>query len=148
MSDQDREILEVDVLFVGAGPANLAAAYRLAQLVQEHNARGEDGIEPMIVMIEKSADIGDHVLSGAVFLFAYSTMISWSYYGQQCWEHLFGQRTKILFKGLFLICVFVGAVVNLGSVLAFTDVMILCMAFPNVAGMYDTQHECLLLARH
>jgi AGCS family alanine or glycine:cation symporter len=75
-----------------------------------------------------------YVLSGAVFLFAYSTMISWSYYGQQCWEHLFGQRTKILFKGLFLICVFVGAVVNLGSVLAFTDVMILCMAFPNVAG--------------
>jgi electron-transferring-flavoprotein dehydrogenase len=66
MSEEAREALEVDVLFVGAGPANLAGAYRLAQLVQEHNARGEGSIEPMIAVIEKSADIGDHILSGAV----------------------------------------------------------------------------------
>ena len=66
MSEDARESLEVDVLFVGAGPANLAAAHRLGQLVQEHNARGENSIEPMIVMIEKSEDIGQHVLSGAV----------------------------------------------------------------------------------
>ncbi|MFH1268884.1 MAG: alanine/glycine:cation symporter family protein [Planctomycetota bacterium] len=74
------------------------------------------------------------VLSGAVFLFAYSTMISWSYYGEQCWEHLFGRRSTIVFKGLFLVCIFVGAVANLGSVLGFSDLMILSMAFPNIAG--------------
>jgi len=67
MTEETRESLDVDVLFVGAGPANLAAAYRLGQLVKEHNASADTPIEPMIVIIEKSADIGDHILSGAVF---------------------------------------------------------------------------------
>ena len=75
-----------------------------------------------------------YLLSLAVFLFAYSTMISWSYYGERCWEHLFGQKATIVFKALFLICACLGAVANLGSVLGFSDMMILCMAFPNIAG--------------
>lgn len=62
MSDAARETLEVDVLYVGAGPANLASAYRLAQKVAE----GEMSDPPMIAIIEKSADIGHHILSGAV----------------------------------------------------------------------------------
>jgi AGCS family alanine or glycine:cation symporter len=74
------------------------------------------------------------VLSVSVFLFAYSTMISWSYYGQSCWEHLFGSRSVVVFKMLYLGCIFIGSVVNLGSVLTFSDIMILCMAFPNILG--------------
>jgi len=74
------------------------------------------------------------VLTAAVFLFAYSTMISWSYYGERCWEYLFGQRSTLVFKLLFLSCIFVGAVANLGAILSFSDIMILCMAFPNIAG--------------
>jgi electron-transferring-flavoprotein dehydrogenase len=67
MTETVRETLEVDVLFVGAGPANLAGAYRLGRLVAEHNQRGESPkLEPMIAMIEKSAEVGQHVLSGAV----------------------------------------------------------------------------------
>jgi electron-transferring-flavoprotein dehydrogenase len=66
MSDESRESLPVDVLLVGAGPANLACAYRLGQLIAEHNAAGGEKIEPMIAIIEKSNDIGDHILSGAV----------------------------------------------------------------------------------
>jgi len=66
MSENGRESLEVDVLFVGAGPANLAAAYHLACKVEEHNASGQDRLEPMIAVIEKSAEVGDHILSGAV----------------------------------------------------------------------------------
>ena len=76
-----------------------------------------------------------YVLTIAVFLFAYSTMISWSYYGERCWEHLFGQRSTILFKLLFLICIVIGSIANLGAVLSFSDIMILCMAFPNILGM-------------
>jgi electron-transferring-flavoprotein dehydrogenase len=66
MSDDVREALEVDVLFVGAGPANLASALRLAQLIENHNATASSPISPMIAMIEKGAEVGDHVLSGAV----------------------------------------------------------------------------------
>ena len=66
MTDDVREALEVDVLFVGAGPANLAAAYHLARLIESHNATAANPVTPMIAMIEKSADIGGHILSGAV----------------------------------------------------------------------------------
>ncbi|MGZ7081417.1 MAG: NAD(P)/FAD-dependent oxidoreductase, partial [Thermoanaerobaculia bacterium] len=62
------ETLDVDVVIVGAGPAGLAAAYRLAQLVQAHNASGaEKKLEGLsIAVLEKGKEIGSHGLSGAV----------------------------------------------------------------------------------
>lgn len=80
------------------------------------------------------------VLSICVLLFAYSTMISWSYYGERAWVYLLdhfsglGQRTLVVYRGLFVLCVYVGAVTNLEQVLAFSDMMILVMALPNIIG--------------
>src|ERR1041384_7858413 len=64
----ERETLDVDVVIVGAGPAGLAAAYRLAQLVQAHNASGaEKKLEGLsIAVLEKGKEIGAHGISGAV----------------------------------------------------------------------------------
>jgi electron-transferring-flavoprotein dehydrogenase len=66
----ERETLEVDVLFVGGGPAGLAGAYRLAGLVQAENARrekeGEAKREFSILLVDKASEIGFHALSGAV----------------------------------------------------------------------------------
>ena len=70
MSEPERESMEVDVLFVGAGPATLASAYHLMKQVEAQNARRRsraDPIEPpVILVIEKAAGIGDHQLSGGV----------------------------------------------------------------------------------
>lgn len=74
------------------------------------------------------------ILSIAVFLFAFSTMISWSYYGERAWTYLFGEAQTQSYRVLFVICVFIGSVVNLGSVLDFSDMMLLTMAFPNMLG--------------
>ncbi len=69
----ERESLEMDVVFVGAGPANLSGAFHLAKLVAEHNSAVESGKlqakslgEIQIAVIEKGSSIGAHVLSGAV----------------------------------------------------------------------------------
>jgi len=75
------------------------------------------------------------VLSLCAVLFAFSTMISWSYYGEQSWFALFGVRSVLLFKLLFLGAAWAGAVLEPGSVIAFGDLMILGMAFPNVLGV-------------
>ncbi len=75
------------------------------------------------------------LLSVTAVLFAFSTMISWSYYGEQSWITLFGQQSVILYKVGFLLFTWAGAVFSAASVMDFGDLMILGMAFPNVAGV-------------
>ena len=78
------------------------------------------------------------VLTVAVLLFAFSTMISWSYYGLKAWTYLFGDSliTDITYKVLFLSFIIIGASMQLGAVIDFSDAMIFAMAFPNVLGIY------------
>jgi len=78
------------------------------------------------------------VLTVAVVLFAFSTMISWSYYGLKAWTYLFGESmiTDIVYKVLFLLFVVAGSSMQLGSVIDFSDAMIFAMAFPNMLGIY------------
>jgi len=78
------------------------------------------------------------VLTLAVVLFAFSTMISWSYYGLKAWSYIFGESliTDIVYKILFLGFVVVGSSMQLGSVIDFSDAMIFAMAFPNIIGIY------------
>jgi len=75
------------------------------------------------------------VLSIAVVLFAFSTMISWSYYGERCAVHLFGAWASLPYKVMFCVATFFGAVMKLGNVLDFSDLMVLGMAFPNIVGL-------------
>lgn len=76
-----------------------------------------------------------YVLSLSVFLFAYSTMISWSYYGERCAVWLFGPSASLPYKVLFLVSAFLGSVVTSTNVLNFGDLMILGMALPNLIGV-------------
>jgi electron-transferring-flavoprotein dehydrogenase len=62
----ERESMEVDVLFVGAGPATLASALHLMKQLEARNAAGAKLEPPTVLVIEKSAEVGDHMLSGAV----------------------------------------------------------------------------------
>ncbi len=77
------------------------------------------------------------VLTIAVILFAFSTMISWSYYGMQGWMYLFGKSktSDLAYKILFLFFVVVGASISLGSVIDFSDAMIFAMVVPNIIGV-------------
>jgi AGCS family alanine or glycine:cation symporter len=77
-----------------------------------------------------------YVLSGAVVLFAFSTMISWSYYGERCWAYLFGDNSSNIYRSLFLIMTFLGSVLTSTNILDMSDLMILGMAFPNILGLY------------
>tara|TARA_B100000900_G_scaffold375540_1_gene357724 strand:- start:3466 stop:4923 length:1458 start_codon:yes stop_codon:yes gene_type:complete len=84
-----------------------------------------------------------YVLVIAIFLFAFSTMISWSYYGLKSWTYLFGnsKKSEITYKLIFLIFIIIGSSVSLGSVIDFSDMMILAMAFPNILGLLILSKE-------
>lgn len=79
-----------------------------------------------------------YLLSFAVVLFAFSSMISWSYYGYQAWSFLFGRGKKMeyLYKTIFCMFVVVGAAATLGSVTDFSDAMIFAMLVPNMIGLF------------
>lgn len=87
----------------------------------------------------------EYFLIMAVFLFAFSTMITWSYYGMRGFNYLVGDWFDRLFrvKGagirfyqiVFLFSIVVGSAVSLDAVLDFTDMMLLFMTFPNILGM-------------
>jgi len=76
------------------------------------------------------------VLAVAVVLFAYSTMISWSYYGERCWSHLFGGKSAMVYRIIFVVFTFLGSIVTATNILDFSDLMILSMALPNLIGLY------------
>jgi AGCS family alanine or glycine:cation symporter len=71
----------------------------------------------------------------AFVLFAYATMIAWSYYGERCATRLFGARASLPFRLVFLAFTVLGSVVTATSVLGLGDLMFLLMAFPNVIGL-------------
>ena len=73
-----------------------------------------------------------------MILFAFSTMISWSYYGLKAWTFLFGegQSKEIIFKVIFCIFVVIGASANLGPVIDFSDAAIFAMAVVNIVALY------------
>ena len=83
-----------------------------------------------------------YILTLCIGLFAYSTMISWCYYGERGWIYLldhigeegYGLKTVVLFRMIFVVFIVVGAVSKLSDVLDFSDAMIFSMAFPNIVG--------------
>jgi AGCS family alanine or glycine:cation symporter len=84
-----------------------------------------------------------YVLLLVIVLFAFSTMISWSYYGMKSWTYLFGNTKKMenIYKVMFLVFAVVGSSASLGAVIDFSDMMILAMAFPNILGLYFLSGE-------
>lgn len=101
------------------------------------NPQGLDGVALTTAAFKSQFSWFDIVLTIAIFLFAFSTMISWSYYGMKSWAYLVGEtpRAQMIYKVIFLLCTIVGTSSGKGAVMDFSDMMILGMAFPNVIGL-------------
>ncbi|MDY0402820.1 alanine/glycine:cation symporter family protein [Sulfurovum sp.] len=76
------------------------------------------------------------VLSLSIFLFAFSTMISWSYYGERAWVYLFGTKSSVIYKLIFLSFIVMASVVDTGIMVDFSFMLMLAMALPNILGLY------------
>ena len=101
------------------------------------NPNASDGVALTSRAFSGEIPFFKYILSVAVILFAFSTQISWSYYGLKAWTYLFGDNrvTDTVYKVLFLAFVVVGAAASLGSVVDFSDAMIFAMAVPNIIGL-------------
>lgn len=79
-----------------------------------------------------------YVLFACVFLFAFSTLITWSYYGLQAWQFLFG-KSKImenLYKVIFCLVIVIGSAASMDKAIDFSDASLFAMSIPNLIGVY------------
>jgi len=95
----------------------------------------EQGVELTAAAFSTLGDWAPKMLCVAVIIFAYSTMISWSYYGERAIEYLFGERGIKPYRFVFVFFVIIGPIVSLSSVIDFSDMMLFSMGFPNILGM-------------
>jgi AGCS family alanine or glycine:cation symporter len=97
----------------------------------------EQGVLLTASALESGISWFPYLLSFAVILFAFSSMISWSYYGYQSWSYLFGRGKKVeyAYKTLFCIFVVIGGAASLGAVIGFSDAMVFAMMVPNMIGL-------------
>jgi len=103
-----------------------------------HNTGERMGGVSITSMAFESALPGfSYVLAIAVVFFAFSTIVSWSYYGLQAWKYLFGrsQAMDLVFKLVFLVFTILGSAVTLDAVIRFSEAMILALVFPNMIGL-------------
>ena len=76
------------------------------------------------------------VITVAATLFAFSTMLSWSYYGERSWTYLFGHKTINIYYFMFCSMTIIGGITSLDAVITLSDLMLLSMAIPNLIGLY------------
>ncbi|MEL6252338.1 MAG: alanine/glycine:cation symporter family protein [Bacteroidota bacterium] len=99
---------------------------------------GIQGIELTSKAFESTISWSVLPLSFIAILFAYSTMISWSYYGLKGWTYVFGEsnQAEIIFKLIFCVFVALGCMVQLDAVLDFSDALVFLVSIPNIIGLY------------
>ncbi len=95
----------------------------------------EKGVELTAAAFATLGDWVPKLLCIAVVIFAYSTMVSWSYYGERAIEYLFGERGIKPYRCVYVLFVTIGPMVSLSSVIDFSDMMLFSMGFPNILGM-------------
>jgi len=99
---------------------------------------GKDGIVLTSHAFTTTVSWFRHILSISVFLFAFATMISWSYYGLKSWTYLFGAGigSEIIYKIIFCLFTVIGSSMSLSKVVEFSDAMIFSMSIFNIIGLY------------
>ena len=81
------------------------------------------------------------VLSICIILFAFSTMIAWSYYGERAWTYLFGEKYTLIYKLIFVSFIVIASVTSAKVLLDFSDMLFFAMALPNLIALYVLQGE-------
>jgi AGCS family alanine or glycine:cation symporter len=96
---------------------------------------GHNGATIAIEAFNSSISGGKYIVSIGLLLFAFSTVIAWAYYGEKCFEYLFGERSVIFYRILFTLLVIPGAAIEMGMAWALADIANGLMAIPNLVAL-------------
>ncbi|MCC5894133.1 MAG: sodium:alanine symporter family protein [Alkalibacterium sp.] len=96
---------------------------------------GLDGAALTTVAFDEGMAFGGYIVTFGLVFFAFSTLLGWSYYGERCMEYLFGPKSIIFYRLLFIPLIVVGAVGGLRAIWALADTLNGLMAIPNLVGL-------------
>ncbi|WP_343561064.1 alanine/glycine:cation symporter family protein [Kiloniella sp. b19] len=107
-----------------------------SQVADPNFAGGATGVAMTSAAFERQFSWFPLPLAIAALLFAFSTMISWSYYGLKGWTYLFGEGSQTLYKVIFCAFVALGCMVQLGPILDISDALVFLICVPNILALY------------
>jgi AGCS family alanine or glycine:cation symporter len=90
---------------------------------------------------------GGWVVAFCVFLFGYTTLIGWAYYGEQFLEYLLGRRVALPYRWIYCLLIPFGAISKVDAVWAWGDFMNVMQVFPNVIGLIGLSSIAAAIAR-
>lgn len=96
----------------------------------------------------KFGSLGPMFIAIAILLFAFSTVLGWSHYGSKAWEYLFGTKSMIAYKIVFVLMIYVGATMNLGLAWDLSDTFNGLMAIPNLIGVISLSPIVMKITRN
>ena len=94
-----------------------------------------------IEAFDKQITGGAYIVSIGLIFFAYTTLIAWAYYGEKCFEYIFGEKYIILYRALYALIVIPGAILNVDTVWHFADINNGLMAIPNLIALIFLTRE-------
>ncbi|MFP6883527.1 MAG: alanine/glycine:cation symporter family protein [Roseibacillus sp.] len=118
--------------------ANFTVNGQAFELGRDANNNSSFGIGLTSAAFETVSSGFKYLLFVCVLLFAFSTLVTWSYYGLQAWQYLFGKHYALEFtyKALFCLIIIAGASANVGNAVDFSDASLFAMSIPNLIGVY------------
>jgi AGCS family alanine or glycine:cation symporter len=93
------------------------------------------GVQITALAFSQLGEFVPYILCLAVFIFAYSTMVSWGYYGERCVDYLFGKSAITPYRFIYVFAIILAPLLSLDAILGFADYPLLALAFPNIIGM-------------
>ncbi|NQY21350.1 MAG: alanine:cation symporter family protein [Campylobacteraceae bacterium] len=102
------------------------------------NTGSLSGVNLTAAAFTETSSVFEYLLTIVVVLFAFSTMISWSYYGLKAWTYLFGEGKiiELVYKAIFCVFVVIGSSISFSAVIDFSDAAIFAMSIFNIIGLY------------
>ena len=90
---------------------------------------------------------GQYIVAIGLIFFAFSTILSWAYYGEKCAEYLLGRRSVHFYRSLWVVFIFIGSLGGLRTLWSLSDVLNGLMAFPNLVGLLGLSNVIATLTR-
>lgn len=97
---------------------------------------GETGAALSSQAFSASIPFGNYIVIIGLCVFAFTTLLGWSYYGERCVQYLFGTKSKLVFRVFWVIAVYIGATSELSFVWLLADTLNAMMALPNLIALF------------